>query len=234
MRVAVLFSGGKDGTYAAHLAEESGHEVVSLVSIEPARSDSWMFHSVNIHLAVLVAEAMGKRHVSAATSGEKEREIDDLAIVLRGLSIEGVVSGAVASAYQGSRVDAVCGRLGLVHITPLWGRRQGDVLADEVAAGMKVIVTAVAAMGLDDSWLGRALDRDAIDELIVLGERYGLNVCGEGGEYESLVLDAPWFRSRLEVVEASAEWDGSSGVYRVEKARLAPKPHQRKEISRVG
>jgi diphthine-ammonia ligase len=234
MRVAALFSGGKDSTYAAHLAEETGHEVALLVSIEPARPDSWMFHSVNIHLTPLLAEAMGKRHVSAPTQGKREGELGDLAAVLGGLSVEGVVSGAVASTYQRSRVDAICGRLGLAHIAPLWGRRQDDVLAEEVAAGMKIIVTAVAAMGLDGSWLGRTLDEGAVKGLIGLGERYGLNVCGEGGEYESLVLDAPWFRSRLEVVEASAEWDGSSGVYRVRKAKLVPKRHRRNRMSHFG
>jgi predicted ATP pyrophosphatase (TIGR00289 family) len=224
MRVAALFSGGKDSTYAAHMAEDRGYEVAFLASIEPARPDSWMFHSVNIHLAPLIAEAMGKRHVSAASRGEKEGEIDDLATVLCGLGVEGVVSGAVASTYQRSRVDAVCRRLGLTHVAPLWGRRQDDVLAEEVAAGMKVIVTAVAAMGLDGGWLGRALDEEAVRGLVSLGGRYGLNVCGEGGEYESLVLDAPWFRSRLEIIKASAEWDGTSGVYRVKRARLVPKP----------
>lgn len=223
MRVAALFSGGKDSTYAAHIAEERGHEVAFLVSIEPARPDSWMFHSINIYLAPLLAEAMGKRHVSAASHGEKEGELDDLAAVLGGLGVEGVVSGAVASTYQRRRVDEICGRLGLTHIAPLWGRRQEEVLAEEAAAGMKIIVTAVAAMGLDGSWLGRALDEEAIRGLICLGERYGLNVCGEGGEYESLVLDAPWFSSRLEIIEASAEWDGSSGVYRVKRAELVPK-----------
>jgi ABC transporter with metal-binding/Fe-S-binding domain ATP-binding protein len=223
MRVAALFSGGKDSTYAAHIAEEHGSEVAFLVSIEPARPDSWMFHSVNIYLAPLLAEAMGKRHISAATSGEKEEELDDLAAVLCGLGVEGVVSGAVASTYQRRRVDAICGRLGLTHVAPLWGRRQEEVLAEEAAAGMKIIVTAVAAMGLDGSWLGRALDEEAIRGLIGLGERYGLNVCGEGGEYESLVLDAPWFSSRLEIIEASAEWDGSSGVYRVKRAELVSK-----------
>jgi len=223
MRVAALFSGGKDSTYAAHIAEERGHDVAFLVSIEPARPDSWMFHSVNIHLAPLLAEAMGNRHVSAATRGEKEGELDDLAAVLGGLGVEGVVSGAVASTYQRRRVDEICRRLGLTHIAPLWGRRQEEVLVGEAAAGMKIIITAVAAMGLDGSWLGRALDEEAVRGLIGLGERYGLNVCGEGGEYESLVLDAPWFSSRLEIIEASAEWDGLSGVYLVKRAELVPK-----------
>jgi len=227
MRVAALFSGGKDSTYAAYLAEEHGQDVAFLVSMEPERSDSWMFHSVNIHLTPLLAEAMDKRHVSATTRGEKEGELDDLAAALGGLGVEGVVSGAVASTYQRERVDAICRRLGLTHVAPLWGRRQDEVLAEEVAAGMEIVITAVAARGLDRSWLGRTLDEEAIGELADLGRKYSLNVCGEGGEYESLVLDAPWFRSRLEIIEAITEWDDSSGVYRVKRARLVPKLHKK-------
>jgi predicted ATP pyrophosphatase (TIGR00289 family) len=154
MRFAALFSGGKDSTYAAHLAEGHGHEVTVLVSMEPARPDSWMFHSVNIRLTPLLAEAMEKRYVSATTRGEKEGELDDLAATLSGLGVEGVVTGAVASTYQRDRVDMICRRLSLTHVAPLWGRRQDDVLTEEFAAGMKIVITAVAARGLDRSWLG--------------------------------------------------------------------------------
>jgi uncharacterized protein (TIGR00290 family) len=87
---------------------------------------------------------------------------------------------------------------------------------------MEVVVTAVAAMGLDESWLGRALDGDVARELKELSLRHGFDVCGEGGELETLVLDAPWFGKRLEIVEARKEWDGVRGSYVVEEARLSP------------
>jgi uncharacterized protein (TIGR00290 family) len=87
---------------------------------------------------------------------------------------------------------------------------------------MEVVVTAVAAMGLDESWLGRVLDGDAAGELKELSLRHGFDVCGEGGEMETLVVDAPWFGKRLEIVEARREWDGVRGSYVVEEARLVP------------
>jgi uncharacterized protein (TIGR00290 family) len=89
-------------------------------------------------------------------------------------------------------------------------------------AGMEVVVTAVAAMGLDESWLGRVLDADAAGELKELSLRHGFDVCGEGGEMETLVVNAPWFGKRLEIVEARREWDGVRGSYVVEEARLVP------------
>lgn len=223
MRLASLFTGGKDSTYATRLAIHGGDEVAYLVSMHSRRGDSWMFHTVNIHLAHMVAEAIGIEHVTAATSGEKERELDDLRRALGGLDVDGVVSGAIASTYQRSRVDRVCEELGLEHKVPLWGREGRGLLEEMLSAGLVIVVTAVAARGLDQRWLGRVLDAPAVEELAELRRRFGVDVCGDGGEMETLVLDAPWFRRSLEITRARNVWDGVSGIYWVEAARLLPK-----------
>ena len=223
MRLASLFSGGKDSTYATHLAAEGGDEVACLVTMRSRREDSWMFHTVNIGLAPLVAEAFGIEIVIAETGGEKEAELEDLVEVLGGLEVEGLVSGAIASTYQRRRVDRICEELGLVHVAPLWGRDGFDLLGEMISEGLVVIVTAVAARGLDQSWLGRVLDMEAAEKLRELNERFGVDVCGEGGEMETLVLDAPWFRSRIEVTRARRVWDGMRGSYLVEDIKLQPK-----------
>jgi uncharacterized protein (TIGR00290 family) len=137
--------------------------------------------------------------------------------------VDGVVSGAVASSYQRERVDRVCGELRLEHVSPLWGRERVGLLDEMIRSGMVIVFSAVAAQGLDRGWLGARLDRQAVNRLVELRERYGVDPCGEGGEYESLVLDAPWFRYRLEVKRAEPHWDGVSGRYRVAEADLKPK-----------
>ncbi len=221
MRLASLFSGGKDSVYASHLASREG-ELACLVTVRPKRDDSWMFHTVNLHLVPLLAEAQGLELVTVESSGEKEAELGDLKLVLRGMNIDGLVTGAIASSYQKERVDAICDELGLTHVSPLWGRSSPELLDEVVEEGMEVVVTAVAAMGLDERWLGRTIDGDAARELKELSLRHGFDVCGEGGELETLVVDAPWFGKRLEVIEARKEWDGVRGSYVVEEARLAP------------
>ena len=223
MRVAALFSGGKDSTLAARLAEEDGHQVSYLVTMRSGNPDSYMFHTVNVDAAELQAEALGKQWVQAWTAGEKEKELDDLKATLEGLPIEGVVSGAIASSYQRDRVERVCGELGLTLLSPLWGRGREELLRLVLDKGMKVIFTAVAAQGLDESWLGRRLDEVAVKELLALSRDYGVDPCGEGGEYESLVLDAPWFRRKVVVSEAERTWDGVSGRYVIREARLSGK-----------
>jgi len=226
MRLASLFTGGKDSTYATRLAAEGGDEVEPLVTMYPKQEDSWMFHTVNIRLAGLVAEAIGVSHVSAETDGKRERELLDLRRTLEGLDVDGVVSGAIASNYQRSRIDRICRELGLEHKAPLWNRDGRALLEEMLSAGMVIVVTGVAALGLDEGWLGRVLDETAVEELAGLHRRYGVDICGDGGEMETLVLDAPWFRSRLEIIDARTAWDGIRGSYIVEKMRLRSKhPH---------
>ena len=222
MRLAALFTGGKDSTYAAHLAEDLG-ELRYLVTMIPQREDSWMFHTVNIGLASLIAEAYGVEHVAASTSGVKEEELQDLRRVLEGLDVDAVISGAIASNYQRRRIDKLCQQLGLKHITPLWGRNSAELLKEMLEAGLRIMVTGVAALGLDERWLGRIIDEEALRELLELNRRYGINICGDGGEMETLVLDAPWFRYRVEILEAERLWDGISGVYHIRRAELIPK-----------
>ncbi|MBL7167380.1 diphthine--ammonia ligase [Candidatus Bathyarchaeota archaeon] len=223
LRLAALFSGGKDSTYAAHLASLLGHDVSYLVTMLPARDDSWMFHTVNIGLAPLVAQAMGIESVVVDTSGVKEEELQDLKPAIAGLNVDGLVTGAIASSYQRSRVDDICSELEIEHVAPLWGRESSELVREMIVNGMTIIVTAVAAMGLGEKWLGRTLDLDALEELKSLSERFGVDVCGEGGEMETLVLDAPWFTSRLEIVSAKREWDGVRGSLQVEEAHLIQK-----------
>jgi len=223
MRLAALFSGGKDSTYAARLMELEGYDVQYLVSMRSKNPDSYMFHTINIGLTELQAYAWGKEHVEAETRGVKEQELDDLKRCLKGLDIEGVVTGAIASSYQRERVDRICDDLGLEHVSPLWGRERVGLLNEMLSRGMVIVFSAVAAQGLDQKWLGAKLDRQAVNRLVQLMDRYGVDPCGEGGEYESLVLDAPWFRYRIEVKKAERSWDGVSGRYRVVEADLRPK-----------
>jgi ABC transporter with metal-binding/Fe-S-binding domain ATP-binding protein len=223
MRLASLFTGGKDSTYATRLAEEGGDEVELLVTMYPRRMDSWMFHTVNIGLAPMVAEAFGIENIIAETSGEKEKELDDLRRALDSLDIDGLVSGAIASTYQRRRVDRICEELGLIHKAPLWGKDGFDLLREMLSNGLVIIITAVAAHGLDETWLGRVLNKEAAEELRNLNESFGVNVCGEGGEMETLVLDAPWFSKMLRIVKAKPIWDGLRGNYIIEEVKLQNK-----------
>lgn len=220
MNVAALFSGGKDSAYAIYLAKKQGLNVKYLISLFPEKEDSWMFHSINIHLTEMLAEAMNISFIKKQTKAEKEKELEDLKQVLKKLEIDGVVSGAIASEYQKNRTQKICEELKIESITPLWGKNQEEILFDIVKTGFEVIIVGVFAEGLDESWLGKKLDETSIKELIKIRQKYFINEAGEGGEFETLVLNGPIFEKKLILDETVIDWKRDHGVLRVKKAHL--------------
>ncbi|UCF07475.1 MAG: TIGR00289 family protein [Thermoplasmata archaeon] len=227
MRLASLLSGGKDSLFAMFKAMQEGHEVVVLVTVSSENPESYMFHVPNIHLTGMQSEAMGIPIIFRETKGEKEEELKDLRSALEEAikthQIEGAVNGAILSNYQRSRIDDMCEELGLKSLSPLWRRKPKDMLTEMVEEGFKIIISAVAAEGLGPEWLGRKIDPKTIEELSDLHNICYVCTAGEGGEFETLVLDAPMFKKRLEILDAEKQWDGQSGVYTVKDARLVDK-----------
>jgi len=224
MKVASLFSGGKDSTFALWCAQMQGWEVEALVTVFPEKRDSWMFHYPALKWTSLQADAAGIRHVRVSTSGEKEREIEDLRAALESLKmssgIEGLVSGAIASEYQRTRLDNLCESLGLRSFAPLWHKNQAQLVGEQIDAGFDVVVTACNALGLDEKWLGRHLGNDEVEELISLNKKHGLSVAFEGGEAETFTLASPIFRKRLTIVKATPYWKGDAGYLELEDVQL--------------
>ena len=231
MRVGVLFSGGKDSAYAAYLAAGRGDELACLITLSPARSDSYMFHYPNIRWTSLQAEAMHLPQVRWETEGVKEDELIDLRNAIekakRDHAIEAVYTGALASVYQKSRVERICGEVGVKAVSPLWQIDPVLHLTNIVACGFEVIMTGVAALGLDETWLGRALDEQAIRDLAGLHAKYGVNPGLEGGEGETFVLDCPLFDRRIRVLSSKKHWKGDAGYLEILDARLVAKSEKR-------
>ncbi len=221
MRLAVMFSGGKDSTMALHRVVEAGHEVAALVSVRAARADSYMFHVPAIELTEHQARSMRMRRVVVDTSGEKEKEVDELGRGLRGLEAEGMVTGALASEYQRARFKRIADDLGWEFVAPLWGRDPWEHI-EECARKFGCIFTGVAAEGLDEKWLGRRLDEEALADLRRLHEHHKIHPSGEGGEFETAVVDAPLFRERLRI-QGSSRWEGKGGHLVVEAVESVSK-----------
>jgi len=227
MKAGVLYSGGKDSTFAAFLAKQRGEQLECLITLSPERTDSFMFHYPNIRWTALQAEAMGLPQVLLQTKGVKEEELADLKEAIlsakRRYSIEAVYTGALSSVYQKTRVDRICQEVGVTGVSPLWQVDQVQHLKTLLANKFEVIMTGVAALGFDESWLGRELDEKTISDIARLHARYGINPGLEGGEGETFVLDCPIFDRRVEVVSSKNHWKGDAGYLEILNARLAPK-----------
>jgi len=226
MKAAVLFSGGKDSTMAVYKALEMGWEVEYLVSLHSVNPHSYMFHVPNIHLDTILAEALDIPLVSAVTPGNKEEELKDLQIILKELKERGVraiFSGALSSTYQKSRIDGICQELGLSSLAPHWHRDPQEYMEEIIKLGFQVIITAVAAEGLDESWLGREINEETLDDLLVLHEKYGIHLAFEGGEAETLTLDGPIFKKKIVIQDSEKIWQVDNGQLNVKRVILEDK-----------
>ena len=226
MKVAVLFSGGKDSTMAVYNALKSGEDVRYLLAMKSANDESYMFHVPNIHLTDLLAEAMDIPIISVETDGIKEEELKDLRHAfenLKNLGIEAIYTGALYSTYQKSRIERLADEVGIKAVSPYWHVDELEYMREIVSLGFEVIISGVAAYGLDEKWLGRRIDDACIDELLKINEKVGLNLAFEGGEAETLVLDGPIFKKRVKIIKDKMQWHVYSGLYIIEDAILEEK-----------
>jgi ABC transporter with metal-binding/Fe-S-binding domain ATP-binding protein len=203
MKLGILFSGGKDSCYAAYLARQEGYEISCLISIVSENSESYMFHTPYIDKVNEQAEAMKIPIVIVNTKGEKEKELADLEaaikIAVKKYKIGGVVSGAIESVYQATRIQKICNKLGIESFNPLWQKNPEEHWKDLLKNKFKVVIASVAADGLTEKWIGGEIDEKSLDELIKLSKKYKFHLGFEGGEAETFVIDCPLFSRRLEI-----------------------------------
>ncbi|WP_303295406.1 TIGR00289 family protein [Methanobrevibacter woesei] len=226
MKVAVLFSGGKDSVMALHSALEKGEDVLYLLSMKSINDESYMFHVPNIGLTSLLAEALDIPLIVAETNGIKEEELQDLREQfenLKNCGVECIYTGALYSVYQKSRIEKLADEIGLKVVSPYWHVDGLEYMEKIISLGFEVIISGVFAYGLDESWLGRKIDKKALNELIEINKKYAVNLAFEGGEAETLVVDGPIFKKRICIEEAKKNWHFDNGVYIIEKAVLEEK-----------
>ncbi|MEK6958699.1 MAG: diphthine--ammonia ligase [archaeon] len=226
--IAALVSTGKDSIFALHLMKKQGYDIRCIITIDSKNKDSFMFHTPTVSLAKLQADALGLPLIIASTPGEKEKELVALkkaiAKAKKKYKIEGVSSGALFSNYQRERIELICEEEGIRSFAPLWHLNQAIYLRQLVDAGFVAVITRIAGAGFDESWLGRKIDSSAIADLAKLEAKYKINVAGEGGEYETLVLDAPIFSKRIVIEKSEKIVQGeNTGTLIIKKASLVKK-----------
>lgn len=223
MKIAALVSGGKDSIFALYQASKQ-HEISTLITIKPKRDDSYMFHFPNIELTRLQARAMKMHHLYSESSGEKEKELLDLKKSLVGAkmlyNIKGIVSGALASNYQKERIDKLCKELNLKSLAPLWHIDPEQYLHDLLDNKFKIIITGIAADGLTHEYLGEEINKEMINKF----KKLKIHLGGEGGEYETLVLDCPIFKKVIEIQESEIKMENEcTGKLFIKKSKLIDK-----------
>jgi len=225
LKLASLFSGGKDSTYAIYKAKQDGHSIECLVSIFPQSEESYLLHYPNISATSLQATAMKIPQIqSRVDTTDPQIEFEQLQNLLekakKDFGIEGIVHGGLFSDYQRTRFETIGNNLNLKVLSPLWHIDQKNYLKELLDSKFKFIITSVTSAGLDESWLGREITRDDVEQLILLSEKYGFNLTFEGGEAETFVVDCPLFYSPIRIVKANKIWDGYRGRFEITEAVL--------------
>jgi len=248
MKVVGLVSGGKDSCYNMVQCVAAGHELTCLAHLVPSdnschEADSYMYQTIGWDKVKTIANAMElPLYVETVTGSSLDTgadylpkegdEVEDLYRLLERVQKEtevtGVAVGAILSDYQRIRVENVCLRLGLTPLAYLWRRDQSELLKEMVDVGMDSIIVKVACLGLTEKHLGKSL-AEMQPHLESLSKKYGVNVCGEGGEYETFTLDCPLFKHRIqvnskEVMTHSAGDVVSVNLLRITDCQLIPKP----------
>lgn len=203
MKLAVLFSGGKDSCYSAYLEKKAGHEIVCLISMHSENPESYMFHTPSVSQVKHQAAAMNIPLLIRKTKGKKEDELKDLEKAIKEAKekykIGRIVTGALRSVYQSSRIQKICNKLDIECFNPLWQKDEFEYLNELIKNKFKVIITGVFAYPLNKTWLGRIINKEFIDEVQVLNKKYEIHPAGEGGEFETFVLNCPLFKRELVV-----------------------------------
>ena len=158
------------------------------------------------------------------TEGKKEEELEDLKKILKEAKekyqIEGIITGALFSNYQRERIEKVADSLSLKIFSPLWHMNQETEVREIINKDFKFIITKVAADGLDKSWLNKVITEEDLKKLVNLNEKMGFNIAGEGGEFETLMIDGPIFNKKIQIEDFEIEEDGIVGTLKIKKAKL--------------
>ncbi len=198
IKLGALISGGKDSWYALHIMRRLNYEIACIISLLP-REESMLFHVPMVEMVHEQAEAASiPLIIEKAGENEEESLRKILERAVEEFSIEGVISGAISSQYQRKRFEEACEKVGVASFSPLWGVNQETYLR-KVCRELRFIIVEVAAEGLGKEWVGKEIGPSEAEKLIELSRKYGFNPAGEGGEYETFVIDAPLFSKRVEI-----------------------------------
>jgi len=228
MDVAVLFSGGKDSVYALYEAQnDKTVNVKTLVTIISENSDSYMFHTPNIKWAEFQAKALGLPILIKSTPGEKEKELKDLENALKQAQdkykIKGLYAGALFSEYQKKRVHDICKKLRLKLFSPFWNKDPEEYMKDVISL-FDALIIKVSAECLNRDFLGKRIDKKILEKLKEINKENNININGEGGEFETFVVDGKNFRKTIEIKKSHIMMESeNTGVFLIDDIILINK-----------
>ena len=225
MKLAALFSGGKDSTYSIYLAKKLGHKIEVLLTLYPYSDESHLLHHPNINFTSLQSQSMKiPQLIGKTTSHDPANESESLTSLIinakEKYSIDGIVHGGILSEYQKDNFSLICKKNQLEIISPLWDKDPESYMKELLDENFEYIISTVSSDGLDDSWLGQTINETNLTKLQKLQKKFHFNLNFEGGEAETFVTNCPLFEKPLLIQDSTTEWDGYRGRFEILEAKL--------------
>ncbi len=160
-----------------------------------------MFHKPYLRLLKKQAERLDINLITLESEGVEEKELVDLRELIWRVKneVDGIVVGGIASNYQGKRIKDICEELGLKFYAPLWDLKGEEIWNLLLKEKFKVILTKISCEGLSKEFLGKIINKNLIEKIKILGEKYRFRIDFEGGEAESAVLFMPEFKNKMKI-----------------------------------
>ena len=221
------WSGGKDSSFACYLAQRQGYDVTHLVNFISKEFRRVSFHGTRAHLVARQAQAVGLLLAQYAVPPDMalyERTFRKAATTLKRQGAEAMVFGDIYLDEHRDWVERVCGEVGLIPVLPLWGRDPEGLLREFIDDGFEAVVVSAKADIFSEEWLGRRIDHSFLVDLKQLVKGKDVDVCGEKGEYHTVVVDGPLFKQRLEITRGERVQRDGYWFLDVPRCRARPKP----------
>ena len=217
----MLWSGGKESSLACHRVMAQGHDVAIFVTFI---FDDWPSLCHPLSMISLQSEALAIPHLTIEVAEPyKEAYRHGISGLIGTRGIQGVVTGDIWIEDHRRWMESVCEGLGVEVIMPLWKEDAHEILDAVVSNEFRAVFTCVKEPWFDESWVGRELDKGRIDALKNLQGRFGIDICGENGEYHTMVFDGPFFKRSIRIEEFTVERKHSVLALRPRRFSLQPK-----------
>jgi len=204
MKVAILYSGGKDSNYALESAIEKGWEIKYLLSIKPNRTDCYLFHYATVEHTPIQAKLLNIPHILVPCSvADPILEANIVKEVVKKNPVDAVILGGTGlQVTQIKSVQDALLPLGIETFPSHAEYDHNDLLKEMVNKGYKIMITQIASQGLDKEWLGKVLTKDNIEEFFTRSKKYGFPLGGDGGYYDTFVLECPLFNKKINILKS--------------------------------
>lgn len=194
MKFVMSYSCGKDSTLALHDMMAQGHEPVALITMFNEEAGRSFFHGADLRMLQAYSDALKIPFLITPTTGEAYHlEMEKSLRKAAAMGAEAACFGDIDIEDHRTWCEERCRHAGLKSVFPLWQNDREENVRKVVDLGYQCLIKSINNTLLPRELLGKIIDADIMEQM----KGYGIDICGENGEYHTLVVDGPIFHKPL-------------------------------------